>query len=367
MANASLAFVGNLNQPVETLVQNSATDLFQPLPKEFDLAVIDRLHFYLPGWEIPKNSKELLTVHYGFVTDYLAEAFRTLRKENLYDAVERFYRFGSHVEGRDATAIRRTVAGLLKLLHPDRDYKKAELEEYLELAMEGRRRVKEQLKKRGSFEFFKTSFSYVDEETGLERTVGVPEQGGTGAIPPDPQSPGTVFAVAADEEAHVGIYRLEITVAGGTGKLRTPTGMDPALKESLNRAFAYLQSIKSRMGIEPLLAQKDLYAEAVDLSGGRIECQVGVAFYVAMISALQDRQVEGGTVVLGDLTIQGNVRGIPSLIEPLTTAMENGAVRALVPMANRNQFAGLPVEVVEKVDIVFFSDVERALTKALDI
>lgn len=367
MADASLAFVGNLNQSVETLIQNSTTDLFQPLPKEFDLAVIDRLHFYLPGWEIPKNSKEMLTVHYGFVTDYLAEAFRVLRKENLYDSVERFYRFGSHVEGRDATAIRRTVAGLLKLLHPDREYTKAELEEYLEVAMEGRRRVKEQLKKRGSFEFYKTSFSYVDLESGTERTVGIPEQGGGGAIPPDPQSPGTVFAVAADDEARVGLYRLEVTVTGGTGKLRIPSGLEPALKESLNRAFAYLQSAKARMGIEPLLAQKDLYAEAVDLSGGRVVCQIGMAFYVAMISALQDRRLEGGTVVLGDLTIQGNVRSVPSLIEPLTVAMENGAVRALVPMANKNQFGGLPEEVVEKVDIVFYGDVERATVKALGI
>jgi ATP-dependent Lon protease len=163
MADASLAFVGNLNQPVETLVQNSASDLFQPLPKEFDLAVIDRFHYYLPGWEIPKNSKAILTTRYGFVTDYLAEAFRVLRKDNLYDAVERYYRFGSHVEGRDATAVRRTVAGLIKLLHPDRAYTQAELQEYLELALEGRRRVKEQLKKRGSFEFFKTSFSYIEE------------------------------------------------------------------------------------------------------------------------------------------------------------------------------------------------------------
>ena len=168
-ADASLAFIGNLNQPVETLVQNSATDLFQPLPKEFDLALLDRMHFYLPGWEVPKNSKDILTVHYGFVTDYMAEAFRMLRKQNRFDEAERVFRFGSHVEGRDATAIKKTVSGLLKIIHPDGEWSKEDLAEYVELAMEGRRRVKEQLKKRGSFEFYKTTFSYIDLDTDAEQ------------------------------------------------------------------------------------------------------------------------------------------------------------------------------------------------------
>jgi ATP-dependent Lon protease len=185
-ADASLAFVGNLNQPVESLVQSAATDLFQPLPKEFDLAVIDRLHFYMPGREVPKTSKDILTSAYGFVTDYLAEAFRALRKQNRFDAVEQHYRFGSHVEGRDAIAVRKTVSAFLKLLHPGGEYTKDELREYLELALEARRRVKEQLKKRGSFEFYKTSFSYIDGADGTERTVAVPEQGGKGMISQDP-------------------------------------------------------------------------------------------------------------------------------------------------------------------------------------
>jgi ATP-dependent Lon protease len=161
-AEASLVFIGNLNQPVETLVQNTATDLFQPLPKEFDLALIDRLHFYLPGWEVPKNSKAILTSQYSFVTDYLAESFRALRKQNWFDETEKVFCFGSHVEGRDATAAKKTVSGLLKILHPGGEWTKDELAEYVELALEGRRRAKEQLKKRGSFEFYKTSFSYID-------------------------------------------------------------------------------------------------------------------------------------------------------------------------------------------------------------
>ena len=365
-ADASLVFIGNLNQPVEALVRNSAADLFQPLPEAFDLAVIDRFHFYLPGWDIPKTSKDLLTTRYGFVTDYLAEAFRLLRKQNRFDAAEQYYRFGSHVEGRDASAAKRTVSGLLKLLHPDGGWTKAELTEYLELALEGRRRVKEQLKKRGSFEFYKTSFSYIDNEDGSEHMVSVPEQGGAGVISPDPLPPGTVYTAAADGQARVGLFRLEIAITAGTGKLRVPGGLEPPLKESLNRAFTYLQSVKDRLGLTPMLAQKDIQAEAIDLSGGRVDCACGVAFYVAMISALYNRRVLAGTIILGDLTVQGNIKGVNSVMEPLQIAMENGAQRALLPIANKNQVAGLPEEVVERLDIVFYGDTDRAVSKVLE-
>ena len=366
LADASLVFVGNLNQPVDTLVQNSATDLFQPLPKEFDLAVLDRMHFYLPGWEVPKTSKDLLTVHYGFVTDYLAEAFRYLRKVNRFDELEKHFRFGSHVEGRDSTAAKRTVAGLLKILHPDGAWSKQELEQYVEIALEGRRRVKEQLKKRGSFEFYKTSFSYVDRETDAERSVGVPEQGGAGVISQDPLPPGTVYTAAVSDDARVGLFRLEVTLTAGTGKLRVPAGLDRGLKESLNRAFSYLLNAKDKLGLNEALAQKDIYAEAVDLSGGRVECACGVAFFTAMISAIRSRRVQAGTVVLGDLTIQGNIKGLASITEPLQMVMGSGAMRALVPISNKAQFAGLPEDVVEKLDVVFYGDVDRAVLKTLE-
>jgi ATP-dependent Lon protease len=367
LADASLVFVGNLNQPVETLVQNASTDLFQPLPEAFDMAVIDRFHFYLPGWEVPKTSKDILTTRYGFVTDYIAEAFRALRKQNRFDVVERYFRLGSHVEGRDATAVKKTVSGLVKILHPDGEFGRAEVKEYVELAMEARRRVKEQLKKRGSFEFYKTSFSYIDNEDGIERTVGVPEQGGKGAISQDPLPPGSVYTAAMDEQSRVGLFRLEVNLTPGSGKLRVPSGLEKGLKESLNRAIAYLQSVKDRVGLTPLLAQKDIVAEAVDLSGGHVECACGVAFFVALMSALQNRRIQAGTVVLGDLTIQGNLKALPSIAEPLHIALENGAIRALVPIANKSQFANLPEEVVEKLDIVFYGDVERAVMKAIEV
>jgi ATP-dependent Lon protease len=364
-ADASLVFIGNLNQPVESLVANAGTDLFQPLPKEFDLAVIDRFHFYLPGWEIPKNSKALLTDRYGFVTDYIAEALRALRKQNRFDALSGQFRLGSHVEGRDANGIKRTVSGILKLLYPHGEYTKEELKACLELAMEGRRRVKEQLKKRGSFEFHRTTFSWIDASDEREAVVAVPEQGGKGAISPDPLPPGSVYAAFCDAESKVGLIRLEVAVAVGSGKLRTPSGMPKGMKESLQRAWALLQSVKERQGLAPVLGTKDLTVEAVDLSGGGADGECGVGFYVAMVSAIQSRNVQSGTVILGDVSIQGNIKQLASIGESLQISLDNGALRALVPIANKSQVAGLPEEVAEKLDIVFYGDVDRAVLKAL--
>ena len=197
--------------------------------------------------------------------------------------------------------------------------------------------------------------------------MGLPEQGGPGVISQDPLLPGTIYTAAANEEAKVGLFRLEVTTTAGTGRLRTPAGLDHGLKESLNRAFSYLQSTKDRLGLVQVLAQKDLYAEAVDLSGSHIECPCGVAFFVAMISAIQNRRIQAGTVILGDLTIQGNIKGLASIVEPLQLVMEGGALRALVPLSNKAQFAGLPEEVVEKLDIVFYGDVDRALLKSVEL
>ncbi|RMF92012.1 MAG: ATP-dependent Lon protease, partial [Nitrospinota bacterium] len=204
-------------------------------------------------------------------------------------------------------------------------------------------------------------------ETDVERTVGVPEQGGAALISQDPLPPGTVYTAAVDAEAKVALFRLEVTITAGTGKLRTPTGLDKSLKESLNRAFTYLQNVKDRLGLTQELARKDIFAEAVDLSGGRVECPCGVAFFAAMISAIRNKRVQAGTVILGDLTIQGNIRGPASITEPLQLALESGAIRVLVPLSSKAQFAGLPEEVLERLDIVFYGDVDRAVLKTLEI
>jgi ATP-dependent Lon protease len=257
------------------------------------------------------------------------------------------------------------VSGLLKLLHPHGEWSRDDLRACLEVAMEGRRRVKEQLKKRGSFEFYRTSFSYIDEADGREVTVGVPEQGGEGAISPDALAPGATYTATADGESRLSLLRIEVIASSGAGKLRTPAGMARGLKESLNRAWAYLQSVKDGVGLAQAIATKDFAAEVVDLSGGGAEAECGVAFFVAIMSALQNRSVAGGTVILGDLTIQGNIKAPVSIAEPLQVALDNGALRALVPVANKKQVALLPEEVVEKLDVAFYGDVDRAVVKAL--
>jgi ATP-dependent Lon protease len=218
--DASIALFGNTNQPIDVMVQTG--HLFAPMPDIIrdDMAFIDRLHFYLPGWEIPQMRNDLFTDHYGFVVDYLAEALRDMRKHNFTEIIDRYFSVGAHLNARDRKAVRKTVSGLVKILFPHGDASPDELAEILEFALEGRRRVKEQLKKMGSFEYYQTSFSYTSQETGEEKFVGVPEQGGRDLISADPLSPGTVYTAGVTSDGTVGLYRLEVSVSGGTGKLK---------------------------------------------------------------------------------------------------------------------------------------------------
>ena len=251
--DASITMFGNTNQPIDVMVQTG--HLFAPMPDVIrdDMAFIDRLHFYLPGWEIPKMRNDLFTDHYGFVVDYLAEALRELRKHNFTEIIDRHYSLGAHLNARDRKAVRKTVSGLMKVLYPHGEVTAEELAEILDLALEGRRRVKEQLKKMGSFEYYQTSFSYTDQETGEERFVGVPEQGGRDLISADPLAPGTVYTSGVTADGTVGLYRLEVSVANGTGKLKLAGGVAGAMKESVQRAFSYLQTPQGRSRDRPRL------------------------------------------------------------------------------------------------------------------
>src|SRR5437660_4367259 len=241
--------------------------LFEPMPEVIrdDMAFIDRLHFYLPGWEIPKMRNDLFTNHYGFVVDYLAEALREMRKHNFTEIIDRSFSLGAHLNARDRKAVRKTVSGLMKLLFPNGEVTQDELAEILEFALEGRRRVKEQLKKMGSFEYYHTSFSYTLQETGEERFVGVPEQGGRDLISTDPLPPGTVYTAGVTADGTVGIYRLEVSVSSGTGKLKMAGGVAGVMKESIQRAFSYVQAKKNELGIGRDLDTSDLHVEAIDL------------------------------------------------------------------------------------------------------
>lgn len=364
---ASVAFFGNTQQPIDVMVQNG--HLFAPMPDVIrdDMAFIDRLHFYLPGWEMPKMRNEHFTDQYGFVVDYLAEALRDLRKHNYTELIDHHFSLGAHLNARDRKAVRRTVSGLVKILYPHGEVSREDMEEILALAIEGRRRVKEQLKKMGSFEYYHTSFSYQDNETGEERFVGVPEQGGRDLISAEPLPPGTVYTAAVSGDGTVGLYRLEVTLAAGTGKLKPAGGVSGAMKESIQRAFSYLMANSSAFGMASETATSNFHVEAINLLGNKVEAEVGVAFLVAALSSVRKAAPLPGLLVMGDLSIQGNIKPVRSLVEPLQVAMDNGARRALIPVANKRSFFEVSADVLERVDPVFYGDLRQAVFKALGL
>lgn len=362
---ASIALFGNTNQPVEVMVKSS--HLFIPMPEVIreDMAFLDRLHFYIPGWEIPKMKMEFFTDHYGFVVDYLAEAMRELRKHNFTEVADRYFSFGSHLNARDVKAVRKTLSGLLKLIHPHGEFLRSDVAELLELSLEGRRRVKEQLKKLGSFEYHQTSFSYMDNETREERFVGVPEEGGRDLIATDPLAPGSVYASSVDDQGKVGLYRIEVGCSQGTGKLKITGSVDSVMRESFQRAFAYIQAHKVEMGIAQAFVSTDFHVEAIDLISNRVSCEAGIALVVAIYSCLKKHAALPALVILGDLSIQGNIKSVRSLSEPLQTAKDNGARRALIPLENKRHFLDVAADIMERVDPVFYGDPLTAATKAL--
>jgi ATP-dependent Lon protease len=363
--DASIAMFGNTNQPIDIMVQTG--HLFAPMPDivRDDMAFIDRLHFYLPGWEIPKMRNDLFTDHYGFVVDYLAEALRELRKHNFTEIVDRHFSLGSHLNARDRKAVRKTVSGLTKIIFPDGEMNREELAEILECALEGRRRVKEQLKKMGAFEYYHTSFSYSLQETGEERFVGVPEQGGRDLISGDPLPPGTAYSAGVNADGAVGLYRVEVSVASGSGRLKTAGGVSGVIRESVQRAFAYLQARKTDLGIGKDLDTSDLHVEVIDLLANRLEAELGVAFFVASYSALRKAPISPALLVLGDMSVQGNIKPLRSLTEPLQIAKDNGAKRALIPIENKRNFLDVSADIMEHVDPIFYGDPKIAAMKVL--
>jgi ATP-dependent Lon protease len=365
--DASIALFGNTQQAIEIMVQTG--HLFEPMPEVIrdDMAFIDRLHFYLPGWEIPKMRNDLFTDHYGFVVDYLAEALRELRRHNFTEICDRHFTMGPHLVTRDRKAVKKTVSGLMKIIHPNGEATQAEIAELLEFAMEGRRRVKEQLKKMGSFEYYHTSFSYTVTETGEERFVGVPEQGGRNMISADPLPPGSIYTAAVAQDGTVGLYRVEVSVSSGSGKLRTAGGVTGVTKESIGRAFSYMLAKKDELSIARELDASDLHVEVIDLMNNRVEGEIGLGFFIAAFSALKKAPPVAAMLVLGDVSVQGNIKGLRSLVEPLQIAMDNGAKKALIPLENKRSFLEVTGDIVEHVDPVFFGDPKTAAFKALGL
>jgi len=366
-AEAAIVFNGNIDGDIATLVKTS--HLLQPLSDQMqDLALIDRIHFYLPGWEMDKMRPEHFTPHYGLVVDYATEVWRGLRKTSYADVIDRYFSLGSHLNQRDVRAVRKTVSGLVKLLHPDGAFGKEEVQEYLELATEGRRRVKEQLRRMGGLEFWAVNFSYIDLESRQETFVAVPEQGIGGLITPGVLDPGVTFTVGSDEsDGRLALFRVEVQALKGSGKLHITGAPSRAARDAIQTAHTYLKTNAARLGLGKDPGEYDLHAQLVNLMGVREGSEVGTAFFVAMVGALLNKPALESLVVLGEMSLRGGIQPVGSLTERLQLAMDNGARRVLLPLENKRDFLDTPGDVLDKLQIIFFSEPINAAFRAMGL
>ena len=367
-ASASMVFVGNINQSVDVLLKTSS--LFDPFPPEMgtDTAFLDRIHCYLPGWEVPKFRPEHFTDDYGFITDYLAEFIRELRKEQYGDALDHYFRLGKNLNQRDTIAVRRTVDGLLKLLYPDGEFSKEDLEEILQIALEMRRRVKEQLKKLGGMEFYDVNFSYIDNDSFEEHYVSVPEQGGGKLIPEGICNPGQVYTVSRGKSGMIGVFRLESQMLPGNGKFeRTGIGSDRDARESSNTAFNYLKANGNRISGSISTTTKDYIINYQDLQGIGITGKLALPSLIALCSIALGRPTLGSLAVLGEISISGTMIKVDELANTLQCCLDSGAKKVLIPSVSMIDFATVPAELMGAFQLIPYSSAEDAVFKALGV
>ena len=364
-ANAAMVFVGNLNQPVDTLVKTS--HLLAPFPENMiDSAFFDRFHAYIPGWEIPKMRPEFFTNNYGFIVDYLAEFLREMRKRNFSDAIDKYFRIGRDLNQRDVIAVKKTVSGLLKLLYPHGEYDKVAVAKCLDYALESRRRVKEQLKKIGGMEFYDVHFSYADKETNEEKYVSVPEQGGGALIPDGPMNPGTVHTVARGSNGHLGLYRIEIQMNPGNGSVRfSGLGSSSAAKECLRVAFDYFKANASRVSVTPKAGDNDYHIHVVELHNSGTAEALTLTAVIGLASALMRKPVQSQIVVLGNMSLGGNIIPVENLAESMTVALDAGARKILIPSSSVGDFRTVPGELLSMFQNSFYADPIDAVFKAM--
>lgn len=346
-ASASMVFVGNINQSVDVLLKTSS--LFDPFPPEMgtDTAFLDRMHCYIPGWEIPKFRPEHFTNDYGFITDYMAEFMRELRKEQHGDALDEYFRLGRNLNQRDTIAVRKMVGGLVKLIYPDGVYTKEQLEEILKVSLEMRRRVKEQLKKLGGMEFYDVNFSYIDIEDMSEHYVSVPEQGGGKLIPEGICNPGQVYTVSQGKSGMIGVFRLESQMLPGNGKLeRTGLGSDRDAKEASNTAFNFLKANGSRISGSISTTTKDYIINYQDLQGIGMTGKLALPTLIALCSIALGRPVQSSTAVLGEISISGTLIKVDNLADTLQVCLDSGAKKILLPQTSFVDFATVPTELM---------------------
>ena len=367
-ANASMVFVGNINQSVEVLLKTS--HLFEPFPKEManDSAFFDRMHFYLPGWEIPKMRPELITDEYGFITDYLSEYFREMRKRTFSDSLDKYFKLGNNLNQRDVIAVRKTVSGLVKLIYPNGEYTKEELEEILAYALVGRRRVKEQLKKIGGMEFYDVHFSYIDLDTIEEKFISVPESGGGKLIPEGMLKAGHTYFIGRGNSGMIGTYKIEVESPNGHGKFSiSGVGTDRESKEALNTAYNYFKANKKNISASIQTDGVDYLLNIEDLQGIGASKDISLASYVAMCSSALKKPMQGSLVILGSMSIGGTIGKVEELANTLQVCFDSGAKKILLPMSSASDISQVPSDLFSKFNISFYNDPEDAVFKALGI
>lgn len=367
-ASASMVFVGNINQSVDVLLKTSS--LFDPFPPEMgtDTAFLDRLHCYIPGWEIPKFRPEHFTNDYGFITDYLAEFIRELRKEQYGDALDKYFRLGKNLNQRDTIAVRKIVGGYVKLLYPDGEFTKEQLEEILIFALEMRRRVKEQLKKLGGMEFYDVNFSYIDLGTFEEKFVSVPEQGGGKLIPDGMCNPGQIYTVSRGKSGMIGVFRLESQMLPGSGKFeRTGLGSDRDCRESTNTAFNFLKANGNRISGGISTASKDYIINYQDLQGIGMTGKLALPTLIALCGIALGRPTVSTLAVLGEISISGTILKVDELANSLQVCLDSGAKKVLLPISSAVDLGTVPPELVGSFNLIFYSSAEDAVFKALGV
>lgn len=367
-ASASMVFVGNINQSVDVLLKTSS--LFDPFPPEMgtDTAFLDRMHCYIPGWEIPKFRPEHFTDDYGFITDYLAEFIRELRKEQYGDALDKYYHLGKNLNQRDTIAVRKMVGGFLKLIYPDGVFTKEELEEVIQLSLEMRRRVKEQLKKLGGMEFYDVNFSYIDNESFEEHYVSVPEQGGGKLIPDGMCNPGQVYTVSQGKSGMIGVFRLESQMLPGNGKFeRTGIGSDRDCKEATNTAFNFLKANGGRISGSISTTMKDYIINYQDLQGIGMTSKLALPTLIALCSIALGKPALGSLAVLGEISISGTLIKAEELANSLQVCLDSGAKKVLIPATSMVDFATVPPDLMSAFQLIPYQSAEDAVFKALGV
>ena len=367
-ADASMVFVGNINDSVQNLLK--VAHLFEPFPPEFnnDSAFFDRIHYYLPGWEIPKMRSELLTEKYGLITDCLAELTRELRKKDCTHLLDAYFRLNNKFNKRDEIAVRKTMSGLIKLIFPDENVAEDEMRRLLEYAIEGRRRVKEQLKLMAGVEFADVALGYVDEY-GSETVVSVPEQASNTLIPAEKLPAGHVFALGANQiDGEVAVYRLENKVIRGNGKMETQgIGGNRAVNECVDAAWYYFMDKARSILPGTTLSDHDYLLYYADPQSKGLSTEVSVAELVGLCSAVANRPVMEATAVIGEIKLSGTMGEIKNLENIVRVAKNAGAKQLLLPIQSMQELMHVPGELLTAVQPIFYSDPIEAVKKAIEL